>query len=144
MPPRTLLLEPGTTIPEVAVAIERSVQFLSARGVSKQCLYAAELALEELQTNVLKYAHADGVARPFRVEVEDDGVECVWIRVFDEGHAFDPWAAADPVKGKPLLERMPGGQGLMLVRKFCRSCEYERRDGRNCVTVEILRASEAK
>jgi anti-sigma regulatory factor (Ser/Thr protein kinase) len=32
---------------------------------------------------------------------------------------------------------VPGGLGLMLVRKFAQSMSYERTDGRNCLRIRI-------
>ncbi|MBS0657534.1 MAG: ATP-binding protein [Verrucomicrobia bacterium] len=138
MAPAVLEVHPQTSIPSICDAIAKVVGFLRDRGVSSGALNVAELSLEELMTNVMKYAHKDGAVHRMRVIVDDDGTD-VTLRVEDDGDAFDPWAAPDPKRDIPVLERKPGGQGIMLIKKFARRCGYERQEGKNCVDVIIDR-----
>lgn len=138
MAPAVLEIHPQTSIPSICEAIEKVVGFLREREVSPSALNVAELSLEELLTNVMKYGHQDGAVHRMRVCVDDDGKE-VTLRVEDDGAAFDPWAAPEPRRDLPVLERKPGGQGIMLIKKFAVRCCYERQAGKNCVDVIIDR-----
>lgn len=100
--------------------------------------YSARLIVEEMGTNVVKYAYPAGVAVPcaVRVQVHVDG-NGVRVTLEDDGAPFDPLDRPMPdiegLMGKPG----EGGIGLVLVRKVCRSVSYERRDGLNRVEMEI-------
>lgn len=135
--PRRLRLEPGNTIPEIAVAIERAVEFLEKNGATRHVLFVSELALEELLTNIVKYGFKDSAPHGISVELEALGDE-VRLRLADDGTAFNPWDDAPaPVRGRPASARPLGGQGIMLVKKFANTFEYERKNARNIVTVYL-------
>src|SRR5882757_6903924 len=88
--PRRLSLEARNTIPEIAVAIDRSVEFLRKNGVSRHVLFVSELALEELLTNIVKYGYKDSAPHAIAVELEAKG-DVVMLRLADDGTAFNPW-----------------------------------------------------
>lgn len=135
--PRRLSLEARNTIPEIAVAIDRSVEFLRKNGASRHVLFVSELALEELLTNIVKYGYKDSAPHAIVVELEARGDE-VRLRLSDDGIAFNPWDdAPEPVRGRPASARPLGGQGVMLVKKFANSFAYQRANARNVVTVHL-------
>ena len=65
-------------------------RFLVEAGIAARPLYAAELALEELVTNVMLHGHEDSVPHRVRVRVSTTG-DHVLLRVEDDGRPFD-WA----------------------------------------------------
>jgi anti-sigma regulatory factor (Ser/Thr protein kinase) len=135
--PSRLNLEARNTIPEIAVAIERSVEFLRENGASQHVLFVSELALEELLTNIVKYGYQDSAPHEIAVELEARGDE-VRLRLADDGTAFNPWDdAPEPVRGRPANARPLGGQGIMLVKKFANSLAYQRKAAMNVVTVHL-------
>ena len=71
--------------------------------------------------------------------VHADAVE---LRFEDDGIAFNPLLAADPVVPSSLVAAVPGGFGLMLTRKAASQCSYERLQGRNVFTVRLARAAQ--
>lgn len=135
--PHRLNLESGNTIPEIAVVIERSVEFLRKHGASRHVLFVSELALEELLTNIVKYGYKDTAPHAIAVELVAQGDE-VRVRLTDDGTAFNPWDdAPEPVRGRPAGARPLGGQGVMLVKNFANALEYERTNKKNVVTVSL-------
>lgn len=118
-----------------AVALEIR-RFLEARAVGTHAVYVANLALEELATNTLKYGYADHAVHELlvRVAVDSDRLRLV---LEDDGRPFNPLEVPEPDVSASLENRLPGGLGIHLVRKLADRVNYERRDGRNCVTVDI-------
>ncbi len=100
---------------------------------------AVLLILDELLTNVIKYAHP--LERPGHrlivVQLRVGSGE-VGIEIEDDGTPFDPTvelpASVDGAE-IPLEERTVGGWGLSLVRRTADSMSYRRAHDRNHVTV---------
>ena len=117
------------TTPRAATAWLRSVML----GLSAPRLDDAELCLDELVTNVIRYAWDDPAGHEVAVRVARTPAELT-VTVEDDGRPFDPRQAAPPPIPHSLDEAIPGGRGLMLVKAICPRLDYERRDGRNRVT----------
>ncbi len=97
---------------------------------------AFQLALEEAVTNVINHGYHDGQPHTFTVSLAvapDDRVTSV---VTDDAPAFDPLARPPVDTSAPLEERAIGGLGVHLVKKLMDHCHYERRDGKNILTLE--------
>ena len=112
---------------------------LAEAEVSSGVIHACSLALEEIFTNILRYAHAphaDAEAHEVRFAAHLTGDHVV-LRFEDDGRAFDPLAAEPPKLDVPPEQRPIGGLGIHLVRKIADALEYERKDGRNRLTVHI-------
>jgi anti-sigma regulatory factor (Ser/Thr protein kinase) len=121
------------------VSMETS-QFLDAAGVSGQTAYVANLAIEEMATNILKYGYDDKAEHEILLRLEL-GPEVLSLLLEDDGHEFDPLKAPEPNLDLPVEDRMPGGLGIHLIRKMAHRVEYERRNGRNRLTVLIKLAA---
>jgi anti-sigma regulatory factor (Ser/Thr protein kinase) len=117
------------TAPRAATAWLRSVML----GLSPARLDDAELCLDELVTNVIRYAWEDPAGHEVAVRVERTPFELT-ISIEDDGRPFDPRQAPPPPIPHSLEEAIPGGRGLMLVKAICPRLDYERIDGKNRVT----------
>jgi serine/threonine-protein kinase RsbW len=117
------------TAPRAATAWLRSVP----HGLSESRISDAELCLDELVTNVVRYAWTDGAPHSLTVGIEWSPSE-LEIIVEDDGSPFDPNEAPLAPPPRSLGEAVPGGRGLMLVRSIAPKLRYDRRDGRNRVT----------
>ncbi|MES2692977.1 MAG: ATP-binding protein [Verrucomicrobiota bacterium] len=95
---------------------------------------AVQLALEEAVTNVINHGFDDGQPHTFTVDLilEDRRLTAV---VSDDAAAYDPLARPEVDTSVPLEEREIGGLGVHLVKKLMDSAHYERRDGRNILTL---------
>ena len=118
------------TAPRAAAAWFRGLP----TGLSASRLADAELCVDELVTNVVRYAFADCVPHSIILNVERSPSE-VEIVIQDDGCPFDPTAAPLPAMPRTLEEAVPGGRGLLLVRSIAPRLRYERRDGFNRVTL---------
>ena len=95
---------------------------------------ALQLALEEAVTNVINHGYADGQPHTFTVELAAADRRATVI-VTDDAPAYDPLARAEVDTTLPLEDRRIGGLGVHLVKKLMDSARYERRDGRNLLTL---------
>jgi len=88
--------------------------------------------LDELFSNVVKYAHDDAGAAAGHVAVALSIRSAVLILEFnDDGPPFDPLAVAAPVLEVPADQRTVGGLGLHIVRNLVDAAAYSRAGGRN-------------
>lgn len=109
-------------------------------GLGGHALFQIELAVEEILTNIIKYAYAESQGD---MEVEcGPGPEGFWLVFRDQGPAFDPLAVDDPTLDATVQDRQVGGLGLFLVRKFMDQVEYQRQ-GENNVLRVVKRAMPA-
>jgi serine/threonine-protein kinase RsbW len=108
-------------------------EFLAGCQAPGPAEFLADLVIEELLTNTIKYGYDDKNAHRIHVCVKfHDGQLCIEVR--DNGHAFDPLAQDAPDLTLPAEERPIGGLGIHLVRQMTDDVRYERRDGENVVT----------
>lgn len=101
-----------------------------ARSLPQRVVFDIKVVLDELLSNIVKYAYDDDVAHEIvvRITATDGAVE---IGIEDDGRAFDPFAAPQPDLSLPLAERPVGGLGIHFVRKLMDEIEYKRDGSRN-------------
>src|SRR5262245_63933148 len=119
--------------------MERLSQAIEAfgeeKGLGPEAIFSMNLALDEVVTNVIRYAHDDGLEHPIvvRLALEQD---VLTAQVEDDGRAFNPLEAPAPNLAANIDERPIGGLGIYLVRSVMSSVEYRREDGRNVLTMK--------
>lgn len=113
-------------------------EFLNRGQVGERAMYAADLALEELGANILRYAFAPGQGPSFTFRARL-GPAHVVLAFEDEGAAFDPTAALPPARAASLESSRIGGLGIHMVRRLTQQMTYSRELHRNCLQVIIAR-----
>jgi serine/threonine-protein kinase RsbW len=109
-------------------------QFGELHEVPSRALYAVNLALDEVVTNVVRHAFEDPKGQEVVVHVIAGPTEAI-TEVSDRGRAFDPLAVPPPNLDAPLAERSVGGLGIHLVRSLMDKVEYRRDDEKNVLTM---------
>ena len=105
--------------------------FAAAEGLGPEAVFNLNLALDEVVTNVIRYAHDDdGREHPIVVRLALEG-GVLTAQVEDDGRAFNPLEKPAPDLSADIDERPIGGLGIFLVRSVMSSVEYRREDGRN-------------
>jgi anti-sigma regulatory factor (Ser/Thr protein kinase) len=105
--------------------------------VPSKLVFNLNLALDELITNIVRYAYPDDnptqhVIR-VRITLDDAGLTTV---LSDDGRAYDPFSEAQaPDLSASIDDRPIGGLGVHLVRTLFGDVAYERVDGLNRVTL---------
>lgn len=101
------------------------------QGVEPTVVIPMQIAFDEVLTNVIDYAHADGGEHVVSVllRVYGDRLEA---EVIDDGAAFDPLAeVATPDFDASIEERQIGGLGMHLVRTLVDDVRYRRHAAHN-------------
>ena len=130
---------------QVRLVLKNDIQELEKvlHLVSRLCLrrslppdveYDLNLALDEMVSNVARYAYPQGGEHEFTLEVSMNDKEFV-ARLEDDGIEFNPTAYPPPNLDAPLEQRKEGGLGIYLARQIMTSMEYQRVGGRNIVTL---------
>lgn len=118
-------------LPALAETVER---FLQEHSAGTDAVFAANLALEELVTNIVKYGYDDTDEHEIAIDLDiKNGV--LHLSISDDGHPFNPFDQPEPDTTRPAEEREIGGLGIHFVRNMLDTHAYERRDGRNVVTL---------
>lgn len=97
------------------------------------------LVMEEIAVNALMHGFPSDQSGHVRVEVWNSPTSGPWwMRIADDGPAFDPLAAppAD-LSETPIDDRGDGGAGLMLVHSVTDILRYERVAGWNVLEARI-------
>lgn len=122
-------------VDSVTHAFEYAEDFFSGAGLndSDDVLFNTHIVLDEIISNIVKYANTkDDIS--VELSVENGLLKIVLI---DCGDEFDPIAVANTErrKIKSIEGCQVGGVGLRIVKKISQKMEYERKDGKNTLTV---------
>lgn len=109
-------------------------QFGELHDVPSRALYAVNLALDELVTNVILYGFDAPEGRQITVRIATAAGELV-ASVLDDGKPFDPLDVKPPDLNAPLEQRDLGGLGIHLVRSLMDHVSYSRDEEKNVLTV---------
>ena len=104
------------------------------KGLTPELENNLNLALEEAVTNVILYAYPEGTDGLVDIDARVDGNALTFI-LSDGGKAFDPTAREDVDISADVDDRPIGGLGIHLVRTIMDSVRYERKDGKNILTM---------
>jgi anti-sigma regulatory factor (Ser/Thr protein kinase) len=121
---------------ELARVNARADELLERRGVESHVVYATQLALEEVLSNVIRHGYQDRGRHEIALTLRTHAGR-VEIQVVDDGREFDPLSAPRADIDLPLVDRRSGGLGIHLLRAFVSELRYERRGGRNFLWLRI-------
>lgn len=122
-------------IPQLAEWVE---QLSEEAGLPIDKTFQLNLALEEAVVNVMNYAYPGQQDMPIIVMADIQPNRIVFI-IEDKGVPFDPTQAEDPDLSLSAEDRPIGGLGIMLVRQFMSDISYEYVDGRNRLSLSMLK-----
>jgi len=118
-------------LPSVTANVEA---FCTAHDIPAATSNLMNLALDEVLSNIVKYAYDASNNGPIDVELAYSGRRFT-VTVEDAGRPFDPLTFKGPVNNGPLNSRNPGGLGILFVKRLMDSTLYKRSGGRNRLTL---------
>ncbi len=95
----------------------------------------ANLALDEIFTNIVSYGFKDGEEHLINIHLLIDSQELT-IKIEDDGIPFNQMDIPAPDLDAPLAERKAGGLGIHLVKKKMDELHYQRRQGKNILLLK--------
>jgi serine/threonine-protein kinase RsbW len=114
------------------------IEAQAQQELSADTSFAIQLCLEEAVANIIMHnggANDDRVT--IAIELERNAGMLV-ARIEDSGTEFDPTQFPPPSVAKSLEEAKVGDLGIHLMRSFASGMHYERRDGRNRLTLQFV------
>ena len=115
---------------EIGRLAEAVEAFGAAHQLPDAVVFAFNLSLDEVVTNVISYAFADVQDHPIDVRLRLEG-DVLEAEVTDAGQPFNPIDVPTPDLDAPIDERRIGGLGVHIVREMMDTLEYAREGDRN-------------
>ena len=135
--PQTTRVVIRNNIADLATLTTAMQRVGAEHGMPEESLFQLQVALDEIVSNVIKYAWPDGGAHEIEIHItaREDGVE---VEIIDDGRTFDPRDA--PKRDKPLPGRRPrpGGVGVQMTKQLVDRIGYARICSRNHTTLTKL------
>jgi len=118
--------------------MEDVTKFLESQDVDERTVFLANLGIEEIVTNLVKYGYDVPGTYMIEVMVKVEA-EIVLVIIVDEGHPFNPVTyERKPVAAK-IEDREIGGLGILLLKKQFDRIDYRREEGRNILELRARR-----
>lgn len=111
-----------------------TADFAAAAGLSDKDLFALQIVVEELVTNVIDYGEVPAGEPAATVELSVEGGVLTMV-LTDRGREYNPLLREDPDTTLPAEERPIGGLGVHFCKKLTDTQSYARADGKNVLTL---------
>jgi serine/threonine-protein kinase RsbW len=105
-------------------------------GISERGIFRLQLVVEEAVTNIIQNAYlaTDDHTIIVNLMVQENTIH---VSIKDDGVAFDPLRHPEVVLPSNLEEAQVGGLGIHLMRRYTDTCNYQRKDNLNILTLII-------
>ncbi len=105
-------------------------------SIDSQYEFNLRLCLDEILTNTITYGYPDGKHGEIEMEFRFDS-PILYLKISDDAVEFNPLTVAEPDLNSVIEERKIGGLGIYFVRKLTKSQHYERKSGKNVLSLEF-------
>jgi serine/threonine-protein kinase RsbW len=130
----SLTLQVRNVVEAIRPASQAAEAWLDRCGLPADARFFVSLAIEELVTNCIKHAYDDAEEHSIEIVLSVTG-QALTMLVIDEGQAFDASQVPPPDLSLALEQRPIGGLGIHLLRELSDGMSYERREGKNRLTL---------
>jgi anti-sigma regulatory factor (Ser/Thr protein kinase) len=110
-------------------------KFGQRAGLTEACITDINVCLDELFTNIVYYGFIDDLEHTIQFRLKLDEY-VLTLKIEDDGIPFNPLKKKDPEIPAELIDVRIGGLGIHIVRKLMNDIRYERKHGRNRLTME--------
>ena len=101
---------------------------------SDKIIFCLNICIEEMLTNIVKYAYDDKNEHEIEVILEIAG-KIITLTIVDDGHEFNPLKAKMPDVSSDIKHRQIGGIGIFLTLKMADKVSYNRRNSKNFIKI---------
>lgn len=139
---RLHLLDPSLAPLDIDALHLKVGEYSNNAGLSDKEVFAVNIGLEELISNIAKFGCAPGAMHSDLTVTGEvrNGPSEVCLTLCDNGAAFDPEEAPEPELDLELSQRAIGGLGLFMLKQIFTRHSYVRQDGWNRNTWELARS----
>jgi anti-sigma regulatory factor (Ser/Thr protein kinase) len=134
--PKEFRLRMRNSFSDLIELMRSANEFLETHALPPRIMYKANLALEEILTNIVKYAFNDPDDHEIAVLLIVSAQELV-MEIVDDGLEFDPLSLPAPEAKNSVLDVEIGGLGVHLVREMMDSISYRRAESKNVLTIAL-------
>jgi anti-sigma regulatory factor (Ser/Thr protein kinase) len=117
---------------DVAVVRDALDRLGVEQGIPAKALIELQVAIDEIISNVIKYAWPDGDPHELQVRMAV-GDSVAEVDIIDDGQRYDPRDAPAPAPPRSGIRPPTGGRGVHLVKQLVDRFEYARVGERNHV-----------
>jgi len=120
-------------------------RFGQSLGLSKKCIFEANLALDELFTNIISYGFKDNKEHTIEITISHKNNKLIF-NIEDDGLPFNPTEVDIPDLECTIEECKIGGLGIHLAKNLMDEVCYQRCKKKNILTLKknIKEAEPAK
>ena len=104
-------------------------------GLPADSISRINICLDELFTNIVSYGLKDDLEHIIEFTLNGDN-KLVTINIEDDGIHFNPLDKIDPDFPENVESAKIGGLGILIIRKLMDNVSYERRQGKNILTMK--------
>ena len=129
-------LKVDATVESIPAVTDFVDQELDAIGCSVKAKTQFNVAIDEIVSNVARYAYEDGVGPLLVRFAYEEGTRTVSLTFVDRGMPYNPLQKADPDVSLSAEDRPIGGLGVFLVKKTMDKMDYAYKHGQNVLTIQ--------
>ena len=123
-----------SNLSELDALCQKLEKFGQSMGLSQKCIFEANLALDELFTNIISYGFDDKTEHTIRITIFLQNDELVF-NIEDDGIPFNPTEAESPDLECSIEECRIGGLGIHLAKNLMDEVCYQRCNDKNILTL---------
>jgi serine/threonine-protein kinase RsbW len=106
-------------------------------GLTTKSILRINICLDELFTNIVSYGFEDDLEHVVEFTAHADDNLLV-IQIEDDGMPFNPLEKIDPDFPANVESANIGGLGILIIRKLIDNISYERKQGKNKLTMKKI------
>jgi len=110
---------------------------------SEQLIFCLNVCLEEMLTNIVKYAYEAEGKHEIEVCLEIKN-KIITLKIIDDGHEFNPLEHKTPNIHSDIRHRKIGGIGIFLTCKMSNQMTYKRKHNKNIINISLSSEEKCK
>lgn len=131
-----MLLKVKNDIKEIDRVCTEIKNFCCSNNIENDKCFDVVIIIDELATNIIKYAFADECDHTFNIIINKKG-EKLHIQLLDDGIPFDPLKRSEPDTNSSLEERNIGGLGIFFAKQLSEQIIYKRAGNKNQLDIFV-------